>query len=74
MLKTSRLGRDTFDIKWLTQGILVSVKGRSFGEHFTLVQLATVTVGMKWVVNETRLRALNLDVNMELLQTYLEEV
>ena len=62
--------RDTFDIKWLTNGIRVSVKGPPSGNHVTMVQLATVILGAQWVVNERTPQTLKPDVNTELVQTH----
>ena len=71
--KTTGLGRDTFDIRWLTNGVGVSVKGPSIGDNTTLVHMATVTLGPKWVVNEARLRSLKPDVDMEFLWSHLDK-
>ena len=48
MLNTTGLGRDTFDIMWLTNGSRVSVKGTPSGNHITMVQLGDqLTLGRK---------------------------
>ena len=61
------------DIKWLTTRIRMSVRGSPQGQPATLVQLASKTIGSNWVVNEARFSTVVPNVDMELLQTILED-
>ena len=47
--KTACLGRDAFDIKWLTSGVRVSVKRPPSGDREKLVLLATLKPGVEMV-------------------------
>ena len=46
MFRTAGLGRDTFDIRCLTNGVRIFVRGSSVGNNVALLQLATITVGV----------------------------
>ena len=69
-----KLVRNTLDIRWVTIGMEVSVKGPCFRDNVTLVQMVTVTLGSKWMANERSLRKLKHDVDMDHVQSLLEEV
>ena len=50
------------------------VRGPCVGNYDTLLQLATTTIGSKWVLDEAQLRTLKLDITVEFFQTSLAEV
>ena len=66
--------RDLFDIKWLTNGLRVSVKGLSAGTRVTLVFLATHSLGSKWWIDETMLKTLKPDIVLQKSMTCLEDL
>ena len=56
MREIARLGRDVFDIRWVSSGIRVAVNSASPGCPTTQSQQVAITIGEAWVLNQERLK------------------
>ena len=67
------LQSESFDIRWVSTGIRVSVNSAPAGCLHVSSQLASITIGTTWVLNRERFRMFAPNVDVEMLQTLLDD-
>ena len=67
------LTKEQFDIRWVSTGIRVSVNSAPTGCLAVLSQIASITIGANWVMNRDRFNSFAPGVDVDELQTLLDD-
>ena len=73
MREFAGLRSETFDIRWVSTGIRVSVESAPTGCLPVSSQLASITIGATWVLSRERFKNFVPNVDVEMLQTIVDD-